>query len=132
MRDPQTLPHRIHIVGAGGAGMSGLAKILSQLGHRVSGSDVKPGRMLDSLSDVGVDTWIGHRPAAMADVDLVVASSAVPDRDPELIAARDASVGVWRRPALLAALTEANRALGLAIIRSAVLLNPNFFITRAR
>ena len=114
MRDPQTLPHRIHIVGAGGAGMSGLAKILSQLGHRVSGSDVKPGRMLDSLSDVGVDTWIGHRPAAMADVDLVVASSAVPDRDPELIAARDASVGVWRRPALLAALTEANRALGLA------------------
>ncbi len=114
MHDPANIPNRVHIVGAGGAGMSGLAKILSQLGHDVSGSDVKPGRMLDSLSDVGVDTWIGHRPESMADVDLVVASSAVPDRDSELEAARAAGVEVWRRPALLAALTEANRALGLA------------------
>jgi UDP-N-acetylmuramate--alanine ligase len=94
--------------------MSGLAKILSQLGHEVSGSDLKPGRMLDVLDDVGVTTWIGHRPELVADVDLVVASSAVPERDPELTAARGAGVRVWRRPALLAALTQANPALGLA------------------
>ena len=114
MHDPTTIPSRVHVVGAGGSGMSGLAKILSQLGHTVTGSDVKPGRMLDMLADVGVETWIGHRPDRMRAVDLVVASSAVPDRDVELEAAEALGVLVWRRPALLAALTEANRALGLA------------------
>jgi UDP-N-acetylmuramate--alanine ligase len=114
MRDPGALPDRIHLVGAGGSGMSGLAKVLSQLGHAVSGSDVKPGRMLDALSDVGVDTWVGHRPDRLAGVELVVASSAVPDHDPELSAARADGIPVWVRPALLAALTEANPAIGLA------------------
>lgn len=94
--------------------MSGLGKILSQLGHDVSGSDVKPGIMLDSLRDVGVATWIGHHPDQLTDVELVVASSAVPDRDPELRSAVDSGTPVWRRPQLLAALTEANPALGLA------------------
>ena len=94
--------------------MSGLGKILSQLGHEVSGSDVKPGRMLESLRDVGVSTWIGHRPDLITAAELVVASSAVPDRDPELRAAIEAGIPVWRRPQLLAALTAANPALGLA------------------
>ncbi|MGI9667981.1 MAG: UDP-N-acetylmuramate--L-alanine ligase [Acidimicrobiia bacterium] len=114
MRDPANLPERVHIIGAGGAGMSGLAKILSQLGHTVTGSDVKPGIMLDSLSDVGVETWIGHRPSRVIDAGLVVCSSAVPDTDPEVVAAHEAGVPVWMRPALLAALTKANTALGLA------------------
>jgi len=114
MRDPQVVPSRVHIIGAGGSGMSGLGKILSQLGHDVSGSDVKPGTMLDSLRDVGVVTWIGHDPAQLTDVELVVASSAVPDRDPELRSAIDSGIPVWRRPQLLAALTQANPALGLA------------------
>ena len=68
MRDVTTIPTRVHIVGAGGSGMSGLAKILSQLGRTVSGSDVKPGRMLDGLKDVGVSTWVGHQPDAINDV----------------------------------------------------------------
>lgn len=114
MRSPQSLPQRIHIVGAGGAGMSGLAKLLSQLGHTVTGSDLKPGRMLDALSDVGVETWIGHQPERAAGASLVVCSSAVPDHDPEVTAARNAGVDVWQRPALLAALTEANPAFGCA------------------
>ena len=94
--------------------MSGLAKLLSQRGHSVSGSDLKPGRMLQGLADVGVETWIGHRTAVMADVDLVIASSAVPDTDPELVAARAAAVEVWRRPALLHALTSEIPTTGLA------------------
>ena len=81
MTDPIHVPDRVHLVGAGGAGMSGLAKLLSQMGHTVTGSDVKPGRMLDTLADVGVETWVGHRPDAVEGVELVVASSAVPDRD---------------------------------------------------
>jgi UDP-N-acetylmuramate--alanine ligase len=108
------IPHRIHIVGAGGAGMSGLAKLLQQSGHHVTGSDVKPGPMLELLADVGVETWIGHRPEAMADVELVVASSAVPASDSELESASASGAMVWRRPALLSALTRAMPTTGLA------------------
>ena len=94
--------------------MSGLAKLLSQLGHTVSGSDLKPGRMLDSLNDVGISTWLGHKPEEVSTVDLVVASSAVPDTDAELAAARDLGIAIWRRPALLKALTAHRRTFGFA------------------
>jgi UDP-N-acetylmuramate--alanine ligase len=94
--------------------MSGLAKLLSQLGHSVSGSDVKPGRMLESISDAGVDTWVGHRPWAMDDVELVVVSSAVPDHDDEIVAASACGVPIWGRPKLLAALTNSIRTIGFA------------------
>ena len=114
MHDTDSIPAHVHIVGAGGAGMSGLAKILSQMGRTVTGSDLKPGRMLDALADVGVRTWVGHRPDEMSDVGVVVRSSAVPDLDPEIDAARAAGIPVWERPALLAALTEANPAMGIA------------------
>jgi UDP-N-acetylmuramate--alanine ligase len=105
---------RVHLVGAGGAGMSGLAKVLSQLGYRVSGSDLKPGRMLDALVDVGVETWVGSEPASVVAADLVVASSAVPETDPELTAAVASGIPVWRRPDLLAALTARMPALGFS------------------
>jgi UDP-N-acetylmuramate--alanine ligase len=114
MDDLTPVPRRIHIVGAGGAGMSGLAKLLSQQGHNVSGSDVKPGRMLSGLSDIGIETWIGHRTEVMSKIQLVVASSAVPDSDPELVAARDGGISVWRRPELLHALTLQMPTTGLA------------------
>jgi UDP-N-acetylmuramate--alanine ligase len=103
---------RVHIVGGGGAGMSALAKILSQQGHEVTASDLKPSRFLDALADLNIETWVGHRPNAAAQAHLVVASSAVPDTDPELTAARDGGVIVWRRPDLLDALTAAAPAIG--------------------
>ena len=103
---------RIHIVGAGGAGMSGIAKILHGLGHQVTGSDLKPGRFLDSLEDLGIETWLGHRPDRMPGMDLIMASSAVPRRDAELAAARDAGVAVWNRPDALEALTADLPAIG--------------------
>lgn len=104
----------IHVVGAGGAGMSGLAKVLAQLGYRVTGSDLKPGRMLDALEDVGVQTWVGSEPERVAGVDLVVASSAVPEWDTELKAAAAAGLPIWRRPDLLDALTTRMPALGIS------------------
>jgi UDP-N-acetylmuramate--alanine ligase len=104
----------VHIVGAGGAGMSALAKILAGLGYRVTGSDLKPGRTLEALGDLGIETWVGHRPEAAAASDLVVASSAVPASDAELGAARSAGVTVWMRPALLEALTASRPAIGFA------------------
>ncbi len=105
---------RIHVVGAGGAGMSALAKILAGRGYDVTGSDLKPGRSLEALGDLGITTWIGHRPDAVTGADLVVASSAVPRTDPEVEAARRAGVVVWMRPTLLEALTAAQPAVGLA------------------
>ena len=105
---------RIHIVGAGGAGMSGLAKLLSQRGHEVTGSDLKPGRLLDALGDLGIETWVGHRPDRMGARDLVVASSAVPGADLELVAAAEAGVTVWSRPDLLDAMTSVTPAVGFA------------------
>jgi UDP-N-acetylmuramate--alanine ligase len=94
--------------------MSALAKLLAGLGYSVTGSDLKPGRQLESLGDLGITTWLGHRPDAMTAMDLVVASSAVPPSDPELTAARAAGVAVWMRPALLEALTAQRPAIGFA------------------
>ena len=104
---------RIHVVGAGGAGMSGIAKLLAQLGHTVTGSDLKPSATLDALSDAGVEVWVGHRPDRITEVDLVVASTAVPEADPELTAATSLDLTVWRRPAMLNAVTAALPTVGI-------------------
>ncbi len=104
---------KIHMVGVAGAGMSGLAKLLAGLGYQVTGSDLKPGRVLDALQDIGIETWIGHRPEAMSEPDLVVASSAVPATDPELRAAAEQGAVVWERPALLDAFTAQMPGIGI-------------------
>ena len=108
-----TLPEgRIHIIGAGGAGMSAIAKLLVARGHPLSGSDLRTGPSVDSLVDLGIPVAIGHRPAAVRGASLVVASSAVPEYDEELEAARREGIPVWRRPELLAALTEEISTIG--------------------
>jgi len=111
--DLQSFGH-IHVIGVGGAGMSGLAKLLAQQGHSVSGSDLKPGRAFGPLSDLGVECWHGHQPERAEEWALVVASSAVPATDPELTAAGELGTPVWRRPQLLGAFTEQMPAVGFA------------------
>lgn len=103
---------RIHIVGAGGAGMSALAKVLLGRGHEVSGSDLRGGPSLESLSDMGAEVFIGHHPDAVEDADVVVASSAVPDYDEELQRARELGIPTWRRPQLLEAITAEIPTIG--------------------
>ena len=100
------------MVGVGGAGMSGLAKLLAESGKTITGSDIRRSSRLDALSDVGVEVWSGHRPERVVDVELMVISSAVPDQDPEVEAARRGGVEVWRRPRLLAAMTADVRTVG--------------------
>lgn len=94
--------------------MSALAKILVARGHEVTGSDLRRGASLDALGDLGVRVFTGHHPDVAVQADLVVASSAVPDYDEEMAAAREAGVPAWRRPQLLAALTEGVEAIGAA------------------
>lgn len=104
---------RVHLIGAGGIGMSGLGKILAQAGHHVTGSDLKPGHSLTALEDSGVEAWVGHRPERAGEWDLVVVSSAVPERDPEVVAAVTAGVPVWPRPRLLAEITAKLPTVGV-------------------
>ena len=108
------LPGRIHLIGVGGSGMSGLAKLLAQMGRTVTGSDLRPNPSFSELRDLGVEVWDGHRPDAIGAAQLVVASSAIPDNDPELAAASARSVPVWRRPDLLDSVTRAMPAIGFA------------------
>lgn len=96
---------RIHLVGAGGSGMSAIAKVLVAQGYELSGSDLRGGAALDALSDLDIAVSIGHNPDVVPGAALVVASSAVPEYDEELDAARKAGIPVWRRPQLLEALT---------------------------
>ncbi|NNC93720.1 MAG: UDP-N-acetylmuramate--L-alanine ligase, partial [Acidimicrobiia bacterium] len=105
---------RIHLIGVGGSGMSGLAKLLAQMGRSVTGSDLRPNPSFAELRDLGVEVWDGHRPDAIGAAQLVVASSAIPHDDPELAAARSRSVPVWRRPDLLDSITRAMPAVGFA------------------
>lgn len=108
-----TIPEgRVHIVGAGGSGMSAIARLLVGQGHQLSGSDLRGGASLDSLTDLGVDTYVGHHPEVAEKASLVIASSAIPEYDEELEAARRAGIPVWRRPQVLEALTADIRTVG--------------------
>lgn len=106
--------HKVHIVGAGGAGMSAIAKVLVGMGHEVTGSDLRNDSTLDRLGDFGVATYSGSRPEVARGADLVVASSAVPERDAELLAASVSGRPVWRRPRLLGAITSTVPTIGAA------------------
>lgn len=107
------LEHRkVHIVGIGGAGMSALARVLFAWGHQVSGSDLRGGAVLQDLTDLGIPVGTGHVPELAVAADLVVASSAVPEYDEELVASRAAGIPVWERPQLLAAITASIPTIG--------------------
>src|SRR5205809_4204444 len=94
----------VHVVGVGGAGMSAIADVLARMGHRVSGSDLKPSANLERLRGLGVQVHVGHDPSLVEGADAVAISTAVPARDPEVRAARDAGVPVLSRADVLTAI----------------------------
>lgn len=93
---------RTHFVGIGGAGMSGIAEVLVNLGYEVSGSDLRESAVTRRLSEQGVIIQAGHHADHVADVDVVVVSSAVQDDNPEVIAARKRRIPVVPRAEMLA------------------------------
>ncbi len=100
---------RVHFVGIGGAGMSALASILLERGHRVSGSDLRAGRAASMLTALGAHVHTGHDAAHVADADVVVVSNAIPAHNPEVLAARERGLPVLLRADLLAALMRGHR-----------------------
>src|SRR3954468_19833511 len=91
----------VHFIGIGGAGMSGIARILLARGQRVSGSDAKDSRTLTALRALGATVHVGHAAANVGDADTVVVSSAIRERNPELVWAREQRRSVIPRAAAL-------------------------------
>lgn len=104
----------VHLVGIGGAGMSGIARILLQRGRRVTGSDLRDGRALDGLRALGAEVTIGHDASNVTDADIVVTSTAVSSDNPEVVEARRAGLPILRRAEMLAELMEGDRGILVA------------------
>ena len=95
---------RVHIVGIGGIGMSGIAEVMHVMGYEVQGSDMGSNANTNRLADMGIDIMRGHEAAHIANAGVVTISSAVPDDNPEVQAARAAHIPVVRRAEMLAEL----------------------------
>lgn len=105
---------RIHLVGIGGSGLSAIAALLLERGFSVSGSDQRPNEATDDLARRGVQIHRGHRAENAAGADLLLVSSAVPDTNPEVVAARVAGTPVVKRSELLGPLMEGQHGIGVA------------------
>ncbi|MEW2356593.1 UDP-N-acetylmuramate--L-alanine ligase [Spirillospora sp. NPDC029432] len=105
---------RVHFIAIGGAGMSGIARIMLKRGIAVSGSDARDSELLGQLGDLGAKVFVGHDAAYLGDADTVVVSTAIREANPELAAARERGLRVLHRSAALAALMAGRRAVAVA------------------
>ena len=110
----ETATGRVHLVGIGGAGMSGIARVLLARGVPVSGSDAKDSRGLAALRALGAEVHVGHEAAHVEGAATVVISSAIRESNPELAAARAAGTRVVKRAEALAELLVGHRAVAVA------------------
>ena len=104
----------IHFVGIGGAGMSGIAEVLFNLGYEVSGSDLSDGPVLQRLKALGIRTHVGHQAENMRGADAVVTSTAVEASNPEVVAAHAKLIPVVPRAVMLAELMRLKQGIAIA------------------
>jgi UDP-N-acetylmuramate--alanine ligase len=104
----------IHFVGIGGAGMCGIAEVLLNMGYKISGSDIKASKNTRRLEELGATIFIGHAGDNIAGVDVVVCSSAVNEKNPEVIAARESRTPIVRRAEMLAELMRYRHGIAVA------------------
>lgn len=106
---------RLHFVGIGGIGMSGLAELLKSVGLTVTGSDVRESETTERLRSLGVPIFgAGHRPEHVAGADVVVYSSAVAEDNPEVLSARALGIPVIKRAEMLAEVMRVKRGVAIA------------------
>src|SRR5256886_13624948 len=105
---------RIHFVGIGGVGMSGIAEVLANLGYQVSGSDLSANAATRRLGSLGVKISLQHKPEQIEGADAVVISSAVQADNPEVVAARERRVPLVPRALMLAELMRLKRGVAIA------------------
>jgi len=105
---------RIHFVGIGGAGMSGIARIMLSQGLSISGSDVKESPITQSLASLGARVFIGHNADNVLEIDLLITSGAISPKNPELLAAQAQGIETITRAQALAILMEGKRSMAVA------------------
>jgi UDP-N-acetylmuramate--alanine ligase len=106
--------NRIHFIGVGGVGMSGIAEVLQNLSYQVSGSDMADSLILRRLTTFGITTYIGHNANNLQNVDVVVISSAVKQDNPEVIEAKRLNIPVVPRAVMLAELMRMKQGIAVA------------------
>jgi UDP-N-acetylmuramate--alanine ligase len=106
--------NRIHFIGVGGVGMSGIAEVLQNLSYQVSGSDIADSLILRRLATFGIKTYIGHNANNLQNVDVVVVSSAVKQDNPEVIEAKRLNIPVVPRAVMLAELMRMKQGIAVA------------------
>ncbi len=110
----QNTKKKIHFIGIGGAGMSGLADILTEMGHTVSGSDKEMSATTAYLESRGITVYKGHAKENTKDVDFVVYSSAVPKDNPEMMQANENNIPTIRRAEMLGQLMQKKTGISIA------------------
>ncbi len=105
---------KIHLIGIGGTGLSAIARVLLENGHAVSGSDRVASPLFKAITSAGAKTYLGHAAEQVAGADLVIRSSAIPDDNPEVIAAKAEGIPVLKRSEFLKDLTQDKDTLAVA------------------
>mgnify|MGYP006204989879 CR=1 FL=1 len=105
---------KIHFIGLGGSGMSGIAEVLFNLGYQISGSDLADSASLRRLAGLGIQTHVGHAPENVSDADAVVTSTAVKSDNPEVLAAKARHVPIVPRAVMLAELMRMKQGIAIA------------------
>jgi UDP-N-acetylmuramate--alanine ligase len=105
---------KIHFVGIGGIGMSGIAEVLLNLGYKVSGSDLRSSDTTERLASLGGEIYIGHAAENLKNVDVVVTSTAVQEDNPEVVEAKSAMIPVIPRAEMLAELMRMKYGIAIA------------------
>jgi len=106
--------NHVHFVGIGGSGMSGIAEVMLNLGYQVQGSDLRRNAQVERLEGLGARIFIGHDAQNIQDADAVVTSSAVGEDNPEVAAARDATLPIVSRAEMLAELMRFRYSIAVA------------------
>jgi UDP-N-acetylmuramate--alanine ligase len=112
--DFMTSFRRVHFIGVGGVGMSGIAEVLKNLGYSVSGSDRAPSPTTERLARLGVEVHIGHNASNIDGADVIVTSSAIRQDNPEIVAAQAARVPMVPRAEMLGELMRFRRGIAIA------------------
>ena len=105
---------RIHFIGIGGAGMSGIAEVLLNQGYDISGSDLRESSVTTRLQEMGATIFIGHHMENVSGADVIVNSSAVDDANPEMMSAREQRIPIVRRAEMLSELMRYRHGIAVA------------------
>lgn len=105
---------RVHFIGIGGSGLSAIARLLKESGYEVTGSDQSLSSFAADLQSIGVQIFVGHHPRNVSGAEMVIRSSAIKDENPEVKAALQAGIPVYKRSDFLGRLMENKIGIGVA------------------